>query len=179
MNAKTNATHDITWARAQELGEFRSTDLMLAAGVGPSVAHRHISIWEGKGLIEVVRKEPSGRVFRVIANEPAPSTGPKIVETAFGNMWRSMRMMREFSPIDLAAHSTTDTVKVSEDEALDYCAALTRAGYLRMTKRHDDPTLARYRLLRNTGPKPPRERRVRGIEDENTGTFIRFAGRAK
>lgn len=178
MSTKTNATHDLTWARAKELGEFQSTDLMVAAGVGPSVVHRHISIWEEKGLIEVIRKDPSGRVFRVIQDGPAIPQH-RVVETPFGNMWRAMRMMREFSPIDLAAHSTTETVKVSEDEALDYCGSLARAGYLRVTKRHDDPKMARYRLVRNTGPKPPRERRVRGVEDENTGSFVRFAGRSK
>lgn len=86
------------------------------------------------------------------------------------NMWRSMRMLARFSAVDLAAHSTTETVNVSEATAQSYCSMLARTGYLRVVQKAD-PVRARkavYRLVRNTGPRPPMIQRVKQVFDPNT-----------
>ncbi|MDP2064178.1 MAG: hypothetical protein Q8Q63_03405 [Phaeovulum sp.] len=33
-----------------------------------------------------------------------------------------------------------------------------------------------YRLIRNTGPRPPRERRVRAVWDDNLGELVLLNG---
>lgn len=86
------------------------------------------------------------------------------------NMWRSMRMLPRFSALELAAHSTTETVNVSEATAQSYCSILSRTGFLRVVQKAD-PVRGRkavYKLVRNTGPRPPMIQRVKQVFDPNT-----------
>lgn len=85
------------------------------------------------------------------------------------NMWRSMRMMPQFSWRDIAVHSTTETVTVSGETAKSYCYMLLKCGYLRVMQKADvRGRLAVYKLIRNTGPQPPQVQRVKQIFDPNT-----------
>jgi len=85
------------------------------------------------------------------------------------NMWRTMRMLAEFSPRDVAAHATTDAVAVSEATAKAYCKALFAAGYLRVVRKAvPKRSQAVYRLIRNTGPRAPQVQRAKRVFDRNT-----------
>lgn len=87
------------------------------------------------------------------------------------NLWRSMRMLGKFSAKDLALHSTTPSVSVSEATAQSYCTMLLATGYLRVAQKAD-PSKSRkaiYRLVRNSGPKAPMIQRVKRVYDPNTG----------
>lgn len=87
------------------------------------------------------------------------------------NMWRTMRMLGEFTPRDIACHSTTDTVTVREETAKSYCGMLLACGYLRVThKAVPGRRQATYRLIRNSGPRPPQIQRVKQVWDPNTRT---------
>lgn len=93
------------------------------------------------------------------------------------NMWRTMRAMVEFSPRELASHSTTDTVGVSETHAKVYCSKLLAAGYLRvLRKARPGQQQAVYRLIRNTGPRPPVVQRVQRVFDPNNGKYHALGG---
>lgn len=96
------------------------------------------------------------------------------------NMWRSMRMLAKFSALDIAVHSTTDQVQVSEGAAKFYCSILLQTGYLRVLQKACPPQgrLAVYRLIRNDGPEPPMIQRVKQIFDPNTGKVYRKGGAA-
>ncbi len=93
------------------------------------------------------------------------------------NMWRSMRMMKQFTPRDLMAHSTTDTVSVAEDTAKRYCSMLLKAGYLRVIQKAvPRQRQATYKLLRNTGPLPPQIQRVKQVFDPNICEVTYYPG---
>lgn len=95
------------------------------------------------------------------------------------NMWRSMRMLGQFSPTDLAAHSTTETTQVSLLTAKAYCTALSKAGYLRVVSKARPPRKqAVYRLVRNTGPLPPQVQRVKQVWDPNLEQAMPAGGQA-
>lgn len=84
------------------------------------------------------------------------------------NMWRSMRMLNHFNYRELALTASTDGVKVTEADAKDYLKDLYRAGYLRAVKPGDKTTgCAIYRLIKNTGPKPPVVRKISHVYDPN------------
>lgn len=86
------------------------------------------------------------------------------------NMWRSMRGLGEFSPLDIATHSTTPDVSVTLNTAKSYCSMLLKTGYLVVKKKASaQGGLARYRLVRNSGPQPPQIQRVKRVFDPNTG----------
>ena len=85
-------------------------------------------------------------------------------------MWRSMRMMAQFTARDLAIHSTTPSVNVSEETAKSYCKMLWRAGFLREIRVSRPGRASIFRLIRNTGPRPPMIQRVKRVFDPNTNT---------
>jgi hypothetical protein len=97
------------------------------------------------------------------------------------NMWRSMRILRQFSPLELAIHSTTDTIKVSQWSAKSYCRLLLATGYLRTIRKAQfgaASSQAVYRLIRNSGPKHPEVQRIKQIFDPNTKVVYRQDGAA-
>lgn len=90
------------------------------------------------------------------------------------NMWRTMRMMQQFTPRDVACHATTDSVSVSEKTAKGYCGKLLSCGYLRVvSKAVPGVRQATYRLIRNSGPKAPQIQRIKVVFDPNTNTVHR------
>lgn len=94
------------------------------------------------------------------------------------NLWRSMRMLPTFSAKDLAAHSNTETVKVTEASAQAYCTMLLATGYLKVRQKASPAAgkKAIYQLIRNDGPKPPMIQRVKQVFDPNTGKTYQKGG---
>jgi hypothetical protein len=65
---------------------------------------------------------------------------------------------------------------VTEATAKAYLKMLLACGYLRVTKKAVPKfSQARYRLIRNHGPKPPMVQRVKQIFDPNTREVFRPA----
>jgi len=84
------------------------------------------------------------------------------------NIWRSMRMLKEFSPLDIQAHASTGKVTVKINTVKAYCTTLTKAGYLRVSQKAKPPrTQARYRIIRDTGPYPPQIQSTKQLFDPN------------
>ena len=115
-------------------------------------------------------------LFRLIG-APAPEAprlrkdgAPVVQGGGVENMWRSMRMLAQFSARELAIHSTTPRAKVSENTAKSYCSMLHRAGFLRAVRPSRPGQAAIYRLIRNSGPRPPMIQRVKRVFDPNTNT---------
>lgn len=86
------------------------------------------------------------------------------------NMWRSMYMLGEFTHEDIASHATTQSVQVTKETAKSYVSMLLKCGYLKVLRKAEPVKgrLAKYRLVRNTGPLPPKVQRVKRIYDPNT-----------
>lgn len=125
---------------------------------------------------EGAQRDESAIRWRIIA-DPVPFHAPRLnrkgepVTQGAGveNMWRTMRMMGEFSPRCVAAHATTDLVNVSESTAKAYCTALRKAGFLKVHIKAQPPKRqAVYRLINNTGPNPPMIQRTQQVFDPNT-----------
>lgn len=68
------------------------------------------------------------------------------------------------------------SIDIPEETAKDYCKRLLAAGYLRVLVKADPHAkrIARYRLIRASGPQAPQVQRVRQIFDPNTGEVYRL-----
>lgn len=92
-------------------------------------------------------------------------------------MWRTLRTIKgDTNARELAAHASTSQIAVAESAAKDYIKNLLIAGYLVVTdgakgvgRRN---RLARYRLIRNTGPKPPMVQKTDAIYDPNLDEVV-------
>ncbi|WP_172298306.1 hypothetical protein [Pseudoruegeria sp. HB172150] len=166
------------------LDEFTFYSLRDGARISLQMAQELARSWEKDGLAIVVRTgERRRKVFsmtplaRRLAKQQPKQPIAEHEATPAGNMWLVMRKMGLFSRVDVAAHATTDTVQVSEQEAGDYCRLLARGGYLRIAaKEVRGKREAMYRLIRDTGPKPPAEKRVTAIFDPNVSRLTYIAG---
>lgn len=93
-------------------------------------------------------------------------------------MWRVLRMLKgaDINYRELAAHATTKDSPVDPVAANHYLRDLHGAKYLQCTLQGRGggrrSIAARYRLVSDTGPKPPMVTRVNGIYDPNLGELI-------
>jgi hypothetical protein len=96
-------------------------------------------------------------------------------------LWRGMKIVREFDHIELAIVASTDDVRISRVHAYDYIKRLRQAGYLRLAQpacsgsKTAPPRAARYLLIeqRWTGPIPPQiKRREHSVYDPNLGRIV-------
>ncbi|WP_164738150.1 MarR family transcriptional regulator [Frigidibacter oleivorans] len=83
-------------------------------------------------------------------------------------LWLAMCGLRDFDYRDLMQNASID---IPEATAKDYCKRLLAAGYLRVLSKADpsQARIARYRLIRASGPRAPQVQRVRQVYDPNTG----------
>ncbi len=84
-------------------------------------------------------------------------------------LWRTMRMTStDWNKRELSVMASTDEVAVSESDAHDYIKHLNAAGYLKVTAKNKGRySLARYRLIKNTGPRAPMIQRIKTVFDPN------------
>ena len=99
-----------TYVRALESGGF----IEQTSERTKYIERQHYKLLRDVG-VEAPRLDRKGNVIRPTANE---------------NMWRTMRIMGEFTPAELAIRASTADVKVAEATAKSYVRSLAGAGYL-------------------------------------------------
>jgi hypothetical protein len=115
--------------------------------------------------VEAPRIDRKGNVIRPTGNE---------------NMWRTMRIMGEFTAAELAIRASTAEVKVAELSAKTYVRALAVAGYLVVVEeghafiRGKGAKQSRYRLVqaKYSGPRPPMIQRTKCVYDPNLAKIV-------
>ena len=156
------------WAVACRHERFGYAEIATDLHVSLKRASAIVGQWEREGAIQPLPEAPGRR--RMFVADRDYVRLDKRARSPEDNLWLAMRRIRNFSPSELAAHANTPTVEVSVQRAADYCRALLAAGYLRVARRAA-PAMKReamYILARDTGPRPPREKRVRAVYDPNT-----------
>lgn len=102
---------------------------------------------------------------------------PVVMGLAQEQMWRTLRMLKaDTNARELAAHAGTPEIPVRESAANDYLGNLHRAGYLELVRPGKGVgrggVQARYRLISNTGPRPPMVCRADAVYDPNLGKTV-------
>ncbi|WP_342596345.1 hypothetical protein AAGT95_09615 [Salinicola lusitanus] len=89
-------------------------------------------------------------------------------------LWRTMKIIGEFTAADLASAATTPDRTIAEATAHEYCKFLARADYLAITREPGPALPTRYRLAagRWTGPMAPQIRRTKELYDPNTKSVV-------
>lgn len=99
---------------------------------------------------------------------------PSTQGSAREQMWRTMKLLGDFTFRDLTVAATTEASPVSELDAKDYVKHLFRAGYLSLVTASTPRALATYRFVRarNTGPRAPMVQRLKSVFDPNTRKVV-------
>ena len=90
------------------------------------------------------------------------------------NMWRTMKVVKQFTSRQLAINATTESCKVGFADSKDYCRYLAYAGYLAVVKKGlgQQQTVYKFMKSKNTGPKPPMIQRIKQVFDPNLGEVV-------
>lgn len=160
------------WNAARELGVFTVKELRQKSGLtGNELARKYVYGWEAAGYVEKIGENPISYSLldRTIAVAPAVNlAGQKIRSSQiYEQMWRVMRIIKEFSAIDLAVASSTEECSVSEEDARAWLKILAVAGYVRKSGK-------RYRFVESKfkGPAYPIMQRLIKVTDGNTGECV-------
>lgn len=159
---------DAAWAVALRLPRFGYAEIAAELKISHDRATDIVRSWGAAGVLQALEPTVNKRkTWRIAPATPRPARPQG--RTAEDNLWTAMRGLVSFTPSVLAANATVEEVEVSPDAAQTYCRSLLVTGYLRVIRKAAPPhTEAIYRLVRNTGPKAPREKRLRAVVDDNT-----------
>lgn len=89
-------------------------------------------------------------------------------------MWRTIKILRDFDWKELALAASTAQCQVSEGAAKEYAIILEKAGYLVVSRQGKGSIRTRYRLLpsKYSGPRPPQIQRVKQLFDPNLNRVV-------
>ena len=88
-------------------------------------------------------------------------------------MWQAMRIVKVFSYKTLCLHASTEHIIVKEYDARSYIKALKKAGYLLEFGEVKTGVPVIYKLIKNTGTKPPQVKRDKSVYDPNLGQIVK------
>lgn len=173
---------DGIWVEIRKLNVFTATQIAKATDISRKTITDYIARLEAGKIVEKHRKYEETKMFVLIrdAGVHAPrlkKDGSRVTQgDGNKNLWRSMKMLKTFTPFDLAMHSANEKVTVSEETARAYCGMLLKAQYLKvMQKAVPGKNQATYRLVNYTGPKPPKIQRVKAVFDPNLNKVVYYA----
>lgn len=188
----------IMWQAMRKLRRFTIADIEGETRIKEGTIRTYVCGLHRAGYLDVVGKQDRSAYLTHVPGSYALSIyklirdvgieAPRVTRAgapvtqgrAREQMWRTMRVIGEFSYRDLAMQATTEEQSILTTDAKDYVKHLYRAGYLALTvpdKRGNKPGTgapARYRLLpsKYTGPLPPQVQRVKQVFDPNLGKVV-------
>lgn len=163
------------WAVAQRLEIFGYSEIAAELSITHKVASTIVRGWLEEGRI---RQRGGGAgnarlMFRIADHHQEPKDRSSMVSQ---QLWNAACGLKTFTPVDLQAHCRAD-LRIEPREASSYCQALLRAGYLAVkVTAIPGQREATYRLIRNSGPRAPREKRVQTVWDPNEAGYVYIAG---
>lgn len=168
-------------------GDFGLADIVVGAECTATVRDYTIGL-ERSGFIVIVQKHQCGGhniPKRWKLARDAGAEAPRVRKDgtfvtqglAQEQMWRTLRMLKgDTNARELAAHASTPEIPVREIAASDYLRNLHLAQYLDCTRSGKGTgrggIQSRYRLISNTGPRPPMVCRADAIYDPNLGKTV-------
>ncbi len=165
------------WAVIRQLRRFDRAAVTARVEADPATVGDYLKRLEragylgraGDGPYELLRDQPDAPRLR---RDGTPAAEPGLGQE---QMWRSMKMLGEFTARELAAAASTDVARVTPATAASYIKHLHRAGYLACVAEARcgggaSRAQARYRLkpAMNTGPLAPQVQRTDWVWDPNT-----------
>lgn len=169
---------EAAWALACTLPKFGTAELSIGVKARERTVAKIVRDWAAEGRL-IVEQPASPRVRGMWRIDPSFVPKRVVGRTVEDCAWTAMRQSKTFSPRILAASASTEAIEVTVEFAQAYCRSLLTAGYLVVVRKAvPGKTEPMYRLVKNTGPRAPRERRVRAVVDENTAQTILIGGAA-
>lgn len=173
-------------AAGQECTDFTPAEIMVMTGLHVDTVCTYF-----RGLrnarppyLRLVAKRPVGRqrreCFRYMLARDVGASAPGVAadgrQTNIGEanrlLWSSMKALRVFTRSELVYASQSSGRRISMQAAASYLKFLRRAGYITIIVPSRPGSQARYRFLKNTGPRAPLLCRDKSVLDANSGATM-------
>lgn len=184
------------WVAMRALRTFTVWDLVTAAGLERPTIRRYLQGYIAAGYVqrageaapraEAAHRPTGFKPTRYQLVRDVGVEGPRLDHkghtltqaNAREQMWRTMKILGEFTARSLAVNASLDDCPVSQATAKRYCGALVQARYLIVVGRgHHGSKLYRFINSRNTGARPPVVRwRKREVYDPNADRAFALGG---
>jgi len=154
------------WKLMRKMKQFTAVELARKTGYNPATVREYLYGLKKAGYVRVISCGRWNRkVYELVKDAPEPPRvkrdGTPVTEgIGREQMWRSIRILKQFSLEDIVATSNTEEQIISKETARKYLRYLVYAGYLVR-----DGSI--YILVKNTGPKPPQVQRIQRVYDPN------------
>lgn len=172
-------TRGAIWAAIRELGRFTIPELRKQTRCSDNQVRDYAAGLTAAGILTrdgasyTLAKDQGVEPPRVRRDGTAVTQG-----LGTEQMWRTMRLLGEFTALDLSVQASTEENPVRLETAKGYCKYLQRAGYLATVRQGkgvgSGGVLTRYRFIptRHSGPLAPMIQRVRQVYDPNLGQVV-------
>lgn len=169
------------WEEIRKQKEFTLDSLTTGSRIDRGTIRTYVVGLEKAGFVKVFEKKETDKPFvktqfktncyvlkkDVGIDAPRVTRDGKILPPDINqDLWRTMRILKEFSVSDLIASTPRETTFGNVEQ---YCHFLTRAKYL---KRTGD----RFLFVRNTGAKAPQIQRIKSVYDPNLKKVVYQTG---
>ncbi len=169
------------WEEIRKQREFTLNSLSLGCQIHRDTIETYVIGLRKAGFVELVEKKAISKPFvtttftenhyrlakDVGIDAPRVTRDGKILSAGINqDLWRAMKILKEFSVTDLIASTTQ---KTTVDNVKTYCLFLTRAKYL---KRNG----SRFVFVKSTGAKAPRILRIKAVFDPNLNKVVYQSG---
>lgn len=166
---------------AARMPEFSINSLSSEAHYSVRIVRLCVWDWIAAGRCEELEGKGSKnrtlyRLKPIAGKADKPHVKP--AQTKLGNMWFAMQQLKTFTAVDVAASAWTEEMDVQPIDAQAYCSSLVKGDtpHLRVhRKAAPGKHPAIYKLIRNTGPKPPQVKRVSAVFDPNLNDLTYIA----
>lgn len=173
---------DAVWAAIRKLRNFTKLDLQATTRVPMGTLQTYLRGLTLAGYLQCSDTPPRVAstwtlVRDVGVDTPRVTRDGKEVTQGSGRerMWRSMRILKDFSLVELVATASRGGAPVAKGEAGFYVGALLQARYLKSSVAATSTgRVARYLLVPafNTGPRAPMVQKVKQVFDPNLGKVM-------
>jgi hypothetical protein len=156
---------DRLWAAVRKLVVFDCTDIWREARVNEKMACHYLTGLERAGYVEMTEKGDGirHRKFRLLHDigvtppQVNKDGKPKKYNCQWCQIWRAVRILRQFSAEDVLAAASTRKCKITQQYIHQRLAWLANEGYLIKTRERARGVSVRYRAVPSkcASPTPP------------------------
>jgi hypothetical protein len=175
----------VIWQSVRSLRRFTVRELARAVDQDPGTVFTYVKSLELAGYLVKVgavkaRNDKLAAVYELVKDtgveapqllkDGRPSTRGCSTE----QMWRTMKMLGEFSGRELAVAASTEDHPVEHTHANNYIRWLHKAGYLKLVLEGNRNRDGRHRFIaaRNSGPMAPMLLKMNTIYDRNLDQIV-------
>ncbi|APE43627.1 hypothetical protein BOO69_09530 [Sulfitobacter alexandrii] len=165
------------WTFMLSRARFTNAEVDAACGVSEWARQNFTRKLRREGILRDAGRQGPTPYFTVLDPTQAQAFVSRRRQTGDGAIWAAMRTLKMFTPDEIALAIGVGDGLPNEDAIRSYVSLLREAGYLSVIqKARPGVRAARYRLVRDTGPLPPKRQRKTVLIDGNEERVVHVAG---